>query len=99
MTTILTQRKKKNQKWNRDRSDGCPDSDDLVKHNKPKMKCRGRISESENESEDGKDNDDLSDETLNENSMTDNWNQGKITNVIPKRMQTWVRRKKEEETN
>ncbi len=48
-----------------------------MKHNKPKMKCRGRISESENESEDGKDDVDLSDKKLNKYAMTENWKQGK----------------------
>ncbi len=44
-----------------------------MKHNKPKKKPRCQISESENESKDGKDDVDLSDEKLNKNTMTDNW--------------------------
>ncbi len=42
------------------RSDGNFDSDHLVKHNKFKKKHRGQISESDNESEDGNDDKDLS---------------------------------------
>ncbi len=42
----------------------------------PKKKCRGQISESENESEDGKDDEDLSDDNLNEDVMADSSNKG-----------------------
>ncbi len=48
-----------------------------MKTNKPKKKYWGQISESENESEDAKDDDDLLDEKLSKNAMTDNWKQGK----------------------
>ncbi len=70
-----------------------------MKHNKPKKKCRGQISESENEREDGKDDDDLSDEKLNENPITDIWKQGKKRKRDTKKDANMDEKKKKQNTN